>query len=759
MIYFIGDFNRIEEYSPFIQPKSIDEAINEISSHKVICEDTETSGLDPRNDRLRLVQLGTPEHQYVFSVDDIDISKLAGILSSKKILKIVANVYFERSFFHSSGIVLNNTFDVLIAAKVLRQGRSDRMVVSGGKSVYIYSLAGIYKEYLDIDLSKEEQTSFLKEKESYSVGQIMYAAKDVEMFDIYEEMKRRLIKYKMYFEDTDLSKTVKELLDEGKFSVTALEQKVALYFTDMVYSGIRLDPEGLIEMYNKNVLRRRGVERDLNKYIIGKYPEYTGYYVEPLQNDTFTQYSLFGEPVTNREKKAKVHRINWGSHVQVKKILKLELEHIPTDKHGKETADIKVLGKPKYKDNSFIKSYIEYSKLSKLISSYGEKYLSNIHSKTGRIHAGVNQILNTGRVALYKPNLAQIPGDKEWRELFSAEAGNKIVGADYSGQESRVMADKARDTMFIDFYENGGGDGHSMVASRVYSKKEGREVIVKKWLLAVEHKGDLTDAFKERWRSEYPGATKETMDEKYFILEDDNPDELKRHACPLRSKGKVLNFFISFGGSAYTLSESQDLPLEEAKGLIKGFWDGFKDLHEYFENEKKFALNHGYIVTNEVTKRRRWLPLWKEYRSFEKQKDKRKRELIKQFGNRVGIDTYFNEIRDRSSSLSILNRHAYRLKGDIEREAMNTGIQGTAADMTKTAEVLLMERLEADGHNLISLIRPVNHVHDEIMLEAREDYADYAARQVKNAMEDASKMYMKVLTIPAKPYISSHWQH
>jgi DNA polymerase I-like protein with 3'-5' exonuclease and polymerase domains len=764
MIYFIGDINRIEDLDHSVQSKDIDEAVREILQYELICEDTETRGLDyTKKDWVILIQLGTKEHQYVFCVEDIDLNKLKPIIENDRIEKILANIYFERAMLRSIGLVINNTFDLLLGGRVLRQGRGERMIqfTEDKRKHSIYSLAGMYKEYLDVELDKEQQSSFLNYKGILTLAQVKYAARDVEIFDIYEDLIRRLFKYGLLRPDYDLTLSIEELLKINRLQVTVLEQKVSLFFADMLYNGIHIDPEGLLKLFDENVIERRDIEREMNKYVLATYPEYTGYYIEPLREDKIVQYDLFGEPIETREKKSKKKRINWNSPPQVKKILFQEVGERILNKDRKETVNIKTLDKARYKKHDLVNKYIEYKKLSKLISSYGENYLDNINKLTNRIHFSMNQVLTTGRIAPKKPNLAQIPSKQKWRDIFTAMDGRLIVGGDYSGQESRVMADRSGDEVFIDFFENGDGDSHSMIASRVYTTKEGKKIIVKKHSLECEViNGDVIAA--RQWvidnYDEYE-KIEEVKKENYLAVKGFHTDEEMGPSCPLRQKGKTLNFFISFGGSAYTLKDAQDIPLKEAEELLDGFWKGFQQLKVYFDAEKEKALKNGFVIVNTITNRRRWFPEWRDWRIFENKKKERMKALIKQYGVQLGKDNYFAELRDKSSELAYFNRKAGKLKGDMEREAMNTGIQGTAADMTKTASVLFMEQLERDGHDLVSDIMPVNFIHDELMLEVEKPFVEYSKKALQENMSKAAKIYCKIVNIPAKPYASTHWEH
>jgi len=734
MIYCIGKVS--DEYPSTV----LEEVIPLIRGHPLIFEDVETVGLDYFIDNpIRTVQLGTLDNQFVFEPNKENIVFLKEILEDKLVTKIVVNGIFERNMLRSLGIKITSMFDLSLAFQVYRQGRLAHNVVTEYGSYYIYSLAGMYKELLGKDIDKSEQKSFIGQRGLLTKGQVIYGADDVKLNDLYEEIVRKLVKVNLLHEDYTLYKTVHELIKEDKYSVTVLEMKVQEVYADMLYNGIYINPDKWLALYKENKRKSPLIERELNEYVISKFNRYKLYYKEPIVEIKCKQTNLFGEPTAIQPNKKGKRRINWNSPKQVKEIFELELGSIPKDKKGKETTDIKVLAKlPK---NYLIDKFIKFRKLSKLISSYGEEYLKkNVHPKTGRVHFQISQILETGRIAPKKPNMAQIPSTKEWRNCFT---GN-MVGADYKGQESQTMADKSNDRAFIDFYQNGGGDGHSMVASRVFSAKEGFDVHVSKFQL----KAPSIDFIKKY----YPKCKDIVKDGNMYIGVGKYEYEKDEDgiACPLRTSGKVLNFFISFGGSAYTLSKDQNLTIREAEELINSFWKGFPQLKEYFDKEKKFAIEHGYSIINKITKRIRWYPEWKKYRSYEIKKKTRMNEIIAEGGTERD---YWNELKDRSSELSYWNRVSYKIKGDIERQAMNSGIQGLAADMTKTAVILLGERL--NEHILI-----VNVIHDEILLEITDRrYEMKAAELLQWCMEEASRIFLNTLVIEAKPYIANEWRH
>jgi len=754
MIYFVSNYeDYICSYNiKFVKPDDIK------IKGSLLCEDTETIGLDYRvPNPLLLIQIGNEHDQYIFDVrSGIDLSEAKRVLEDRNIEKVLANGIFERHMLRSKGIQINSMFDVALAAKVLRQGREDRQVWVGNEKKYIYSLAGIYKEYLDIEMEKEQQSTFIGHTDTkFTYEQLMYAAKDVQLYDIYEELMRLLLKYDLITDDYNLGESVDTLVKTNRFRKAVLEFKSQEFFADMLYNGIHLSKEKWLALYDRNIKQKVQVEMLLNKELPNIDANKKGWRIKPPEVTSIIQGNLFGDSTVGHKQAKAKYLLNWSSSTQVYPLIKRVLGRDLTDKHGKKTISNKELAKCPEKDTiPFIAHLLEYSNLNKRINTYGASYLENIHPITGRIHFEINQLLETGRIAPKKPNLAQIPSTKEWRDTFTAPPGRKMVGADYAAQESQTMADKSGDTAFIDFFLNGDGDSHSMVATRVYTAKEGREVIVSKKTMKIAHLGAFDGSLNDQFNKLFPSADTIKVEGNYIVYSSSKGSE-----CPLRQKGKVLNFFISFGGSAYTLSIDSNIPIKEAEALIDGFWKGFPQLKAYFDREKEFAIKNGFVVINSITKGRRWFPMWKEYRGYEIQKDNKKKELIKQYGDKVGTNLFYKGMKEKTLGLAEANSRAFRLKGDMERAAMNSGIQGTAADMTKTACILLMETLERDEIGLIDKVKPVNYIHDEVLLDVEEALADYSANVLKESMEKSSTIFLNKLKIKATPYIANEWLH
>jgi DNA polymerase-1 len=118
-------------------------------------------------------------------------------------------------------------------------------------------------------------------------------------------------------------------------------------------------------------------------------------------------------------------------------------------------------------DHPFAKTLVKHRKASKLLSSFVEALPKHINQKTGRIHPEFHQLgTDTGRFTCSKPNLQQIPKEQEWRDLFVAAPGHKIITADYSQIELRILAEFSQDPVFLEAYK-AGKDLHQETADQI----------------------------------------------------------------------------------------------------------------------------------------------------------------------------------------------------------------------------------------------------------------------------------------------------
>jgi len=475
-----------------------------------------------------------------------------------------------------------------------------------------------------------------------------------------------------------IKKKQEELIKEFSLEKTvSLENKVTLIVGDIQYNGMYLNKDiwlKAVKHYKKLVDE---TEKKLDFLLL---KEEKG----KIYKLNARQQSLFGPEYESD----KITVVNWNSDQQVYKILTTVFNIYPTDKYNKASASAEAISL--LADSSEITTtLLNFREQQKIISSFGENFLNKYLEEDCKIRTTYNQIVDTGRMSSRTPNLQQIPsGTGFHRESFTASSPDKtLIISDYSGQEARVMSELANDENYLEFFNKGKGDAHSFVATRMFSVAFGKEFIV----------------------------TKDNENKEY------------------RQKGKILNFFISFGGSSYTLSKTLKISKEEAQELIDAFFKGFPALKKFFTKCNKFGIDKGYIRMNSITNRIRWFPEWRQYKELEAKLHKTK--------------------EDKSTLM--------KLKGGIERKSQNTPIQGTSSDITKTALLLLGNKLlekEILPYNEAK-VKIIGVVHDEILIEVDKNIQEEWKIILKDCMEKAGALFCTKVKLIAEPIISSYWTH
>jgi DNA polymerase-1 len=246
---------------------------------------------------------------------------------------------------------------------------------------------------------------------------------------------------------------------------------------------------------------------------------------------------------------------------------KLELPVIKKTKTGYST-NADVLEKLRDK-HPIIDKITEYRQIVKLNSTYVEGLLSIINPITNRIHSSFNQtITTTGRISSTEPNLQNIPVRMELgrniRKVFIADEGCKLVDADYSQVELRVLAHMSEDESMIDAF-NENKDIHTITASQVF-----------------------------------------------------NVDKVTPE---LRSAAKAVNFGIVYGISDFTLADDLNISLKKARDYIKNYLQTYNKINDFMEESIKKATDNGYVTT--ILNRRRYIPELKSNNFMERSRGRR----------------------------------------------------------------------------------------------------------------------------------------
>lgn len=291
-------------------------------------------------------------------------------------------------------------------------------------------------------------------------------------------------------------------------------------------------------------------------------------------------------------------------------------------------------------DNPIVGHILTYRGLNKLLGTYADALPKLVSPATGRIHTSFNQtVVVTGRLSSSNPNLQNIPvrddDGRRVRECFVAKHGCKIVSADYSQVELRLMAHFSQDQHLLQAFRDG-EDIHAATAAKIYG----------------------------------------------VPIADVTSDQ--------RRRAKTANFGIIYGISAFGLAERLDIPRREAKDLIDGYFTSFPGVKAYMDKCVEDARETGVVRT--LYGRRRELP----------------------------------DINSRNQVV----------RGVAERNAINTPIQGTAADIIKIAMARVRDALRKGGF----AARMILQVHDELVLEVPEAEVPAVSALVKSEMEGAAQL-------------------
>ncbi|MGE0100727.1 MAG: DNA polymerase [Blastocatellales bacterium] len=399
----------LPEYKLVTTAEELAAELPSLASEPLIGLDTETTGLDPHSARLRLLQLATAERVVIIDCFAFDAGKVGGLgdlLSGTSAVKIAHNAKFDGKFLERHlGIRLEGIFDTYLAS----------VLASAGNEADRHGLDPVAARYLDLTLDKAPQLSdWSGELSEY---QLEYAARDAAIL-------------------LPLQRKLHERLDELDLLVTAdLEFDCIMSIARMELAGVYLDER----MWRELIVRTRE-----------KYDLVAAELQEALGAGA-SQMSLFGEPQ---------QQINLDSPAQVKEALA---------RLGIEVEDTREWRLQKLsREHPVLEKLLEHRHLSKSLSSYGEGILEHINPVTGRIHADFRQIgTPTGRITTSSPSLQQIPHTVDYRSCFRAPEGRKLVVADYSQIEMRILADFARDESLLAAFDSG-QDLHRTTASQMF---------------------------------------------------------------------------------------------------------------------------------------------------------------------------------------------------------------------------------------------------------------------------------------------------
>ncbi|MEC7911052.1 MAG: DNA polymerase I [Pseudomonadota bacterium] len=583
--------NKEEKYDLIVDEKTLNKWVERLKKSSIISLDTETNGLDYMDVDLVGISFSVKPGQAGYIPLnhkaeqqlplDLTISKLKPILESKKTKIVGQNIKFDKHILKRFGININSIAnDTMLMSYVLN---------STATRHNLDALAQFYLDYKTTTFEEvagkgTKQLTFDKiplDKASY------YASEDADItLRLYKKLNSRLAK-------------------EPKLKGLLKDIEIPLI-------GVLSDMEQTGTLVNEKVLQAQS--RD------------------------------FQRRISKLEKKAYAladQEFNLSSTKELRELFYEKFNYPVFQKTpGGQPSTAENVLQQLSEDYELPKIILEHRTLSKLKSTYTDKLPLQISKNTGRIHTSFHQAVTaTGRLSSSDPNLQNIPirneDGRRIRQAFEAPKGFKLISADYSQIELRVMAHLSKDKNLIKAF-NEGEDIHLTTASEVFdidTKQVGREE---------------------------------------------------------RRSAKAINFGLIYGISAFGLSKQLGIGRHLAAEYMDKYFSKYPGVREYMDIIKSDARKKGYVET--LDGRRVYLP-------------------------------------------SISTGNAIRRQA-AERVAINAPVQGTAADIMKKAMLMVDSSLK-DSKVTAKLIM---QVHDELVIESKEEDVKTVSDILKNSMSSAHKL-------------------
>ena len=528
------------------------EVARELRRESLLAVDTENAGIDPHRKWALLLQIGTSKKCYIFEhyrttlgtkfdsyPKELDLAPIKELLEDPSILKVLFQAKYDwRWLFVHYGIRMRNICCLQVVERLLTVG-----LPNARRRPALRELA---LKYLGINLRKEARSGFIDrdpEADPIVEKEFAYSAGDVVLLpEIYHQVQPHIDKW-------------------GLQRVCRLEFDVLPAVARAEVAGVLVNQERWRALVVKAKEKHRKVSGEVYKCFEG----------------VVAQKTLFGIPT-----------FNIGSQPQLLKNLKKLGFDLPDTEEAtlKRYRDKPSATRAIAKRREAFKHLLDWRGLNKILTSYSEKFLGRINPETGRLHCEFNQVeADTGRMSSSKPNLQQVPGfdpddpdSLDFRGCFEARPGYRLVTADFSQQELRILADMSGDPTFRKAYTT--------------FSDEGLELDVHRYTASV-----------------------------IFNVPYDEVTKVQR------GQAKILNFFLVYGGGAYSLSATLKITEDEAQKIIDDYFKRYDRIKHFLDSRANAALNDGYSET--ISGRKRFLtapspddPIFKRARAAIRRKGK-----------------------------------------------------------------------------------------------------------------------------------------
>ena len=490
-----------KNYQTIRTEKELDELMGLINQADYVSFDTETTSLDYMLAELVGISIALkPNEAFYIPINhnyegaekqleqDFVLEALKPFLESDEIPKIGHNLKYDRHILQNAGIDLKGTLlDTMLFSYV------------NNSTITRHNLDAVSKRYLNINPTSYEDVA------GKGAKQIPFSEVSIDVASDYAS------------EDADISLKLYEHIEplvqkEAKLAKLYYEVEGPLIYTlgDIERNGVLIDSEKLSQQ-----------SKELEAKIL---------------------------KLESKVQKNAGEDFNLGSPKQLQEILyeKLGLPVIKKTPKGQPSTSEAVLQELSI-DFPIVHDILSYRAISKLKSTYTDKLPKMINSNTGRVHTSYHQAVTaTGRLSSSDPNLQNIPIRSEEgrriREAFIAPEGYKILAADYSQIELRIMAHLSKDQGLMDAFAKG-QDIHQATAAEIFS----------------------------------------------INIDDVTPNQ--------RRSAKAINFGLIYGMSAFGLSKQLQITRAEAQNYIEQYFERYPGVKNYMDETKSSAKQNGYVET------------------------------------------------------------------------------------------------------------------------------------------------------------------
>lgn len=674
--------------------------------------DIESSGLSFRRDRLLGLALYFENGQAYYVVLEHTMPngdgtaclqtfidrKMLGYLASalfaqSDVVMVGHNAKFDMHFLHKNRVfVQGRLFDTLLAAQLLDENRKNglkELAESMGFGYDKYSKLGVYSGYkkdeiLGVPLEDAAEYAMNDVQATWTLyKRFAQELANERMERIFHEIWMPLLPVLQEMEARGIALNldkVREIRAEYVEKIERLEKRIMQYGVEQILAHYSLDDIDKMPIYYRDnkvteedmersyrrddgvlVFERDGVEYPIITYeMIGKTKAYRPRYISFNTGSTDQMRELIYE----------WSGVNLDTDVPLERTKTGELS---VDKQNIETMLF-------YDDDApeFLQDVLDWRKASKFVSTYLDRFLADADPNDfNSITTNFNQAVGetgkggtvTGRLSSNNPNLMNIPSrgvvGEQARSMFVARTGHKLIIADYSQMELRLLAHYSQDPVLLQAFAEK-RDMHIVTATAPAR-------------MSYEELKALYDA-DDKWAKE------------------------------MRSIGKTMNFALNYGMGPrkfrrFLLTMNKyEVTEQQAAEWIKNYNETYEATTEWKKNTAEEVGRYGYVTT--IYGRRRRLPLAK---------------------------SPVARIRERA-----------------KRQGVNAKIQGGCGDIICRVMIPLQAYLRSIGGSLLL------QVHDELVMEVPEKYAEIAKPVVEHIMVDFVNPYLNV-AMEATASIGDNW--